>query len=191
MNKIFKLASAFKMKCGSSPMKEVSGPGKKKPAAPAPTFDPAQRIGTGEGNIGGPGGSTGVYNFNRPRPVADNELMQTKDVSYNQSKKYAKAANAGVENEVRWNVERQAKMDSTNTANTAKFNGLSLAQQKKAGNMAANETRKNIGSPSHPQVDRITDGTDGYGPYAKAKNNDTYKRGGSFEVKYNYKDLAD
>lgn len=188
MNKIFKLASAFKMNC-SSAMKQVTGPGKKKPAAP--TFDPAQRIGTGEGNIGGPGGSTGVYDFNRPKPVAGNELMQTKNVSYNQSKKYAKAVNAGVENEVRWNVERQAKMDSTNNANVAKFNGLSLAQQKKAGNMAANETRKNIGSPSHPQVDRNTDGSDGYGPYAKAKNNDTYKRRGSFEIKYDYKDLQD
>lgn len=190
MNKIFKLASAFKMKC-SSPMKQVTGPGKKKPTTPAPTFDPAQRIGGGEGNIGGPGASTAVYNFNRPRPVADNELMQKKDVSYNQSKKYAKAVNAGVENEVRWNVERQAKMDSTNTANEAKFKGLNLAQQKKAGSDAANATRTAIGSKSHPKVRRIPGG-DGYDEFSTpAHKNDKYYRTGSFEVKYDYKDLQD
>jgi hypothetical protein len=183
MNKIFKLASAFKMKCGSSPMKEVSGPGKKKPAAPAPAIDPAQRIGD-------QAASTGVYNFNRERPMSDNSYMQDNDVSYETSKKFAKAHNTLRENEVRYNVEMQAKMDSTNAAGNAKFRGLSLPQQKKAGSDEANKTRKNIGSPSHPQVDR-TPGGDGYDAFSTpAHKNDTYARRGKLELKYNALDLA-
>ena len=132
---------------------EKTGPGKKKPAI---TFDPAQRIGDKPA-------STGVYNFNREPKMGDNSYMQKNDVSYESSKKYAKAHNTLKENEVRYNVESQAKIDSANAAGHAKFRGLSLAEQKLAGHKEANKTRTDIGSKSHPQVDRIPGG-DGYDP---------------------------
>lgn len=182
MNKIFKLASAFKMNC-SSALKEVTGPGKKKPTTPAPTFDPSQRIGDQFA-------STGVYNFNRKPTMQDNESMQDNDVSYDSSKKYAKAYNTVRENEVRYNVEMQAKIDSTNAAGDAKFRGLNLAQQKKSGSDAANATRTAIGSKSHPKVVR-TPGGDGYDAASTpAHKNDTYARNGKLELKYNALDLV-
>jgi hypothetical protein len=108
-------------------------------------------------------------------------------LSVKESKKYAQAHNAGIQNEVRWNTERQAKMDSANTANSLKSKGLKDAVIKKLSNAAANKTRKELGGPNMPLVIRNSkqDPDKSYGdPNTLAKDTDTYARNKSFEVKY-------
>jgi hypothetical protein len=153
---------------------QKTGPGKKKPNTP--TIDASQRIGDKPA-------TTGVYNYNRPKKVADNQAMQNNSsMTYDTSKKMAKLENAAVENQVRWNTEGQAKMDSTNTANVAKFKGINPAAAAKLGNIAGNKTRKELGGKDMPLVDRYNASGFMVSDNEPAKSDDKYKKNKPFET---------